>query len=64
MIKTAIVPQYRDFKGWETDITQLKQANELPEPMKKYIAFINDYLGVRVGYISNGPGREQIIKMS
>ncbi len=64
MSKTAIVPQYKEFKGWEQDITQFKEAGELPEPMKKYIAFINEYLGVRVGYISNGPGREQIVKMS
>jgi adenylosuccinate synthase len=30
--------------------------------MKSYIDFINNYLGVKVSYISNGPERDQIIK--
>jgi adenylosuccinate synthase len=32
--------------------------------MKNYIAFINQYLGVDVSYISNGPERDQVIKAS
>jgi adenylosuccinate synthase len=35
----------------------------MPEEMKNYIAYINKYLGVTVNYISNGPGREQIISV-
>jgi adenylosuccinate synthase len=40
----------------------MKTKDELPQPMKEYISFINNYLGVDVSYISNGPEREQIIK--
>jgi adenylosuccinate synthase len=29
--------------------------------MNTYLDFINEYLGVEVKYVSNGPGREQII---
>jgi adenylosuccinate synthase len=31
--------------------------------MKTYVDFINEYLGVKVHYISNGPGRDQIIPL-
>jgi adenylosuccinate synthase len=34
----------------------------LPEKMKEYVEFINQFLGVKVAYISNGPGRDQLIE--
>ena len=39
----------------------MKSENELPTTMKTYIDFINKYLGVPVKYVSNGPGRDQIV---
>jgi adenylosuccinate synthase len=30
--------------------------------MKTYISFIDSYLKVKVSYISNGPGRQQLIE--
>jgi adenylosuccinate synthase len=62
MNKMPIEPQYQQFAGWKTDITKMKSHDELPKAMKEYIDFINNYLGVKVSYISNGPEREQIIK--
>lgn len=59
--KQKPVPQYKNFEGWKTDISKLKEYGELPDRMKTYINFINDYLGIKVHYISNGPGREQLI---
>jgi adenylosuccinate synthase len=52
---------YKSFPGWNTSSAQAKSFNELPETMKSYVGFINQYLGVSVNYISNGPGRDQII---
>lgn len=60
--KVPIEPQYQSFEGWMTDITRITDQNDLPVTMKQYIEFINNYLGVKVSYISNGPGRDQIIK--
>lgn len=62
MTKVAIEPNYVQYKGWQTDITKIADKNELPGEMKSYINFINEYLGVPVTYISNGPGRDQIVK--
>ena len=62
MAKMPIAPHYEQFAGWKTDITKIRDNASLPEEMKNYIAFINQYLGVNVSYISNGPERDQIIK--
>lgn len=62
MSKMPIDPHYEQFAGWQTDITNVRDNTNLPQPMKNYIEFINGYLGVDVSYISNGPERDQIIK--
>ncbi|MGN6417693.1 MAG: adenylosuccinate synthase [Pseudobacter sp.] len=63
MTRMAIEPEYKSFKGWKTDITALQSAAALPVVMKDYVTFINDYLGVKVAWISNGPGRDQLIEI-
>jgi adenylosuccinate synthase len=54
-------PLYQSFKGWNKNISNIKEISDMPEEMKTYISFINAYLNVEVKYISNGPGREQLI---
>jgi adenylosuccinate synthase len=63
MNRVHIEPQYRAFKGWNTDTTAIKQAAALPADMATYIQFINGYVGAPVKYVSNGPGREQIVAL-
>ncbi|HTQ67004.1 MAG TPA: adenylosuccinate synthase [Puia sp.] len=62
MSRVKIEPQLKTFPGWQTEISSIKTQDKLPEPMKKYIQFINDFLKVNVSYISNGPARDQLIK--
>jgi adenylosuccinate synthase len=59
--KVKIEPQYKTFKGWNCDSTVLKNAADLPADMSVYVNFINAYIGAPVKYVSNGPGREQLI---
>jgi adenylosuccinate synthase len=61
MNKLAIEPVYEHFAGWQTDITGIKKYENVPEKMKIYMQYINNFVGVPVKYISNGPGRDQII---
>jgi adenylosuccinate synthase len=63
MTHTAIEPQYKSFTGWNKTTSSIKDAGELPAEMRDYIRFINSTLGIQVKYISNGPGRDQIIKV-
>jgi adenylosuccinate synthase len=62
MNRLHIQPLLRSFPGWGTDTTAVKKYDQLPEKMKEYVQFINNYLGVKIAYISNGPGREQLIE--
>ena len=59
-----IEPVYKEFQGWNTDITGIKNFKDLPPQMDTYINYINSKLGVPVRYISNGPGTDQIIVAS
>ncbi len=63
MTKVKIEPQYQPFKGWHCDSTSIQNEAHLPEAMSSYISFINGYINAPVKYISNGPGREQIITL-
>lgn len=63
MAKMPIEPVYKTFKGWKIDSSALKTAAELPVVMNEYIEFIHQYLGVHVNYVSNGPGRDQLIEV-
>jgi len=64
MSRLKIEPVLQSFEGWKKDITTLKKYDNLPDKMKEYVQFINKYLGVKIAYISNGPGRDQLIEYS
>lgn len=61
--KAAIEPVLQTFPGWHTDTTGANTPEQLPGVMQEYIAFINQYLGVPIKYVSNGPGRHQIVPL-
>lgn len=63
MGKLNIEPVYKKFTGWARTTSLAKTEHELPEAMSSYVEFINSYLGVKVHYISNGPGRDQLIEI-
>jgi len=61
MHKLDIEPVYKTFPGWQKDITAITEFDALPAEMKTYINYLNEFLGVPVKYISNGPGRDQLV---
>ncbi len=63
MTQHTIAPVLKSFAGWNCDTVAAKTVAELPEKMKTYVSFINQYIGVQVSHISNGPGREQLISV-
>jgi adenylosuccinate synthase len=63
MTRVKLNPVYKAFEGWNCDTTQIKDAAKMPQNMSTYIDYINQYTGAPVKYVSNGPGREQIIKI-
>jgi adenylosuccinate synthase len=63
MNKMNIEPKLESFRGWKTDSTKITGSQSMPGVMKDYIKFINNYIEAPVTYVSNGPGRDQIIKI-
>jgi len=59
-----IEPEYKEFKGWEKDITKIKNYKDIPVEMSDYIDYINSTLGIPIKYISNGAATDQIIMAS
>ncbi|MDP2685423.1 MAG: adenylosuccinate synthase [bacterium] len=56
-------PVYKTFKGWKEDIKGVKKLSQLPLNCRKYIDFIEKFLGVPIKVISTGPEREETIKL-
>ena len=54
-------PIYEELEGWTEDITKVRSYDELPQNAKKYIEFIENYLGINVYLVSVGPERSQNI---
>ncbi len=52
---------YTEFEGWKEDLTAMTDAGQLPKNLNDYIAFIEDFVGVKVSIVSVGPDRKQTI---
>ena len=55
-------PVYVTLPGWKSDIRGITEYSELPENCRKYIEFIEKELEVPITMVSNGPGRDEIIR--
>jgi adenylosuccinate synthase len=60
-VSVPIEPVYIEMKGWNKDITNCKEFNELPQEAKDYIAFIQLETNVPITRVSVGPDRLQTI---
>ena len=56
-----ITPKYQEFRGWNTDITEIKNEDSLPKELIDYIKFIESFVNVPIKLISVGPDRTQTI---
>ena len=54
-------PIYEEFDGWDDDITDLRNFNNLPKNFKNYINYIEEQIGVKIEIVSVGPDRKQTI---
>jgi adenylosuccinate synthase len=56
-------PVYIEMPGWPEDITNIRKFDDLPANAQEYARVIERLVGKRIGFISVGPEREQIICM-
>jgi adenylosuccinate synthase len=53
--------EYEQLPGWDEDITEAREESELPQAARDYLAYVSDFVGVPIGLIGVGPGRDQVI---
>jgi len=58
----GVKPIYKEFKGWKGCINEVRKFSDLSLAARKYVRFIEDFLGVKVRFISVGEKREAIFK--
>jgi adenylosuccinate synthase len=54
-------PRYEWLPGWTEDLSGCRAFDELPEAAQKYVAYVEQAVGVPVKYVSVGPERNQTI---
>ncbi len=54
-------PVYREFPGWERDLSTIRKFSDLPSETRAYITFIEESLSTPVAAVSVGPGRDQTL---
>ena len=54
-------PVYETLPGWGHDIERAERLEHLPAAARDYVQFVEEFTGVRVSFVSVGPGREQTV---
>lgn len=57
-----VEPIYESMAGWKEDISSCLTFEDLPENAKKYVARLEELIGVKAGFVSVGPDRNQTIR--
>lgn len=55
-------PVIKKLPGWKCDITGIREFDKLPVEAQNYVNEIEKLIGFPITYVSNGPGREDIIR--
>ncbi|MBT8263077.1 MAG: adenylosuccinate synthase [Bacteroidia bacterium] len=56
-----VTPVYTEMKGWEEDLTKMRDESEFPSALNDYINFLEKELEVPIKIVSVGPDRTQTI---
>jgi adenylosuccinate synthase len=56
-------PVYEQLPGWNTDISAVRELEQLPRAARDYLAFIERWVGVEVAIVGIGQRRDQIITL-
>jgi adenylosuccinate synthase len=53
--------EYDQLPGWDEDISDCRDESDLPGAVRDYLAYVSDFVGVPIGMVGVGPGRDQVI---
>ncbi len=54
-------PIYEELPGWQTDLTEVREKQDLPAAAVAYLQFLQDQVGAPIGFVGVGPGRDQYV---
>ena len=54
-----VTPVYAEFPGWKCDLSGVTTRADLPDEAEAYVSFLQEQIGVPVGPVGVGPGRDQ-----
>ena len=54
-------PVHEELDGWDDELSDIKNYDDLPENAKKYIKRLEKLVGVPISIVSIGPKRSQTI---
>ncbi len=57
-----VTPIYKTLRGWQEDIGGIRKYADLPKQARTYVETIEKLVGVKIGWIGNGPERQAVIK--
>ncbi|KAI0782249.1 Adenylosuccinate synthetase [Abortiporus biennis] len=57
-----VTVEYVTLPGWKSSIESITSYDDFPVNCKKYVEFIEQFLGVPIEWIGVGPGRESMLK--
>lgn len=56
-----VEPVYETFEGWNTDTSAIRKYEDLPANARKYLERMAEVTGIKLGFVSVGPNRDQTI---
>jgi adenylosuccinate synthase len=56
-----VKPVYERLPGWSESLRAHRALDAMPENARRYVRFIEERVGVPIGFIGTGPGRDEII---
>ena len=59
--QVKVIPVYKSFKGWKQITKGIKRIDHLPINAKKYIKFLENFVGASISSISTSPERDDTI---
>ncbi|MBK9943554.1 MAG: adenylosuccinate synthase [Kouleothrix sp.] len=63
-VLSQVEPIYEEVPGWQATTSGVRRFDRLPSAAQDYIARLCELSGARIGMVSVGPGRDQIIEVN
>jgi adenylosuccinate synthase len=58
-----VEPIYEELPGWLSPTTEVRRFEQLPPEARTYVGRLCELVGARLGMVSVGPGRDQVIEV-